>query len=65
MIFGSLRRFRSMGAGISADAAALQEIHMPGYHRQYRIVRAACGVFLFLFGASHLFKTVSGGEADP
>ncbi len=28
--------------------------------RQYRIILAACGVFLILFGASYLLKTVSG-----
>ncbi|WP_245618888.1 LysE family transporter [Methanogenium cariaci] len=28
--------------------------------RQYRIVLAACGVFLIIFGASYLFRTVSG-----
>lgn len=28
--------------------------------RQYRIILAACGVFLMLFGASYLFKTVCG-----
>ena len=38
---------------------------MAGYHRHYRIVRALCGVFLLLFVASHLIRTVSGGGAYP
>lgn len=28
--------------------------------RQYRIILAACGVFLLFFGASYIFMTISG-----